>query len=178
MQTTNNLTGIQRPIPMNLSGLGENISNAYKITLLKQHIFKYFLLPLYSEQWETLYNSHIFIDQTISRLQVYYKMYKTDDLWGFIELLRILKIAMDQHQASDQTPVALDKNNIVQMVYRTTKIRLMPEYELYHMLVGKPNLPNHECYQEDILQDIRQFMVRDRVQFEQIQTYILSKYKP
>lgn len=39
----------------------------------------------------------------------------------------------------DKTKRTLNKNNIINMVYKTTKIQILPEYEIYNSILGKPN---------------------------------------
>ena len=70
----------------------------------------------------------------------------------------------------------MDKNGVINMVYRTTKIRLKPEYEIYHIILGKPDMKLKEKYMEEVLIDIRTLMSKERITFEQIQQYINNKY--
>jgi len=177
--TTSNLTGIICYNEMNLTGT-KIISTFSKLSHLRTHIVANYILPLYSEQWDVLNTNKFLIDENIRQLERYYNMYKTDDLLSFVELLKILKIVIDKHSLlfdyETKLQSSIDKNSVVNMVYKTTKIRLMPEYEMYHSIVGKPDIKQNESYNEAILQDIRRLMVQERITFEKIRVYITQTY--
>lgn len=179
--TTSTLTGIVCHNEMNLTGT-KLISTFSKLTHLRTHIVANYILPLYSEQWDVLNTNKFLIDENIRQLERYYNMYKTDDLLSFVELLKILKIVIDKHSLlfeyeSKLQSSSIDKNSVVNMVYKTTKIRLMPEYDIYHSIVGKPDIKQNESYNDAILQDIRRLMVQERITFEKIRSYITQTYK-
>lgn len=179
---TSSLTGMNFPNEMNLTGKNEYrnpISN--KMLILKKYILTNYILPLYSEQWDVLNTNKFLIDENIMQLEKYLKMYKTDDLLSLVELLKILKIVIDKNEMlfgieSKMQGQKVDKNSVVNMVYRTTKIRLMPEYEIYHHIIGKPNMKLKETYREDIIRDIKSLMIQERITFEQIKQFITQKY--
>ncbi len=177
---TSCLTGFNGTNQMNLTGkiLDTNpFSN--KIKTIKTHILTNFILPLYSEQWDILNKNKYLIDQNITQLEKYLKMYKTNDLLSFVELLKILKIVIDKNETLfglESKKQTMDKNGVINMVYRTTKIRLKPEYEIYHIILGKPDMKLKEKYMEEVLIDIRNLMSKERITFEQIQQYINNKY--
>jgi len=174
-----NLTGINNINELNLTGKNSQIVTIpSKIKILKKHILTNFIIPLYSEQWETLNKNKLLIDENIKQLEKYYKMYKIDDLLSFLELLNILKIVIDKNEIvkdlENKNNTKYDKNNIINMVYRTTKIRLIPEYEIYNYIIGKPNRKLNETYDETIINDIKHLMSQQGITYDKIQEKILK----
>ena len=174
-----NLTGINNINELNLTGKNSQIVTIpSKIKILKKHVLKNFVIPLYSEQWDILNKNKLLIDENIKQIEKYYKMYKLDDLLSFLELLNILKIVIDKNEIvkdlENKNNTKYDKNNIINMVYRTTKIRLIPEYEIYNYIIGKPNRKLNETYDETIINDIKHLMSQQGITYDKIQEKILK----
>jgi hypothetical protein len=176
---TINLTGKNDRNEINLTGKNDTKSSPnYKINNLRKYILTNYIIPLYSEQWQIINNNKLLIDETINKINIYYKLYKLDDLAIFLELLKILKILIDKNDMlndlKDKTQRSYDKNSIISMVYKTTKIRILPEYELYNSIIGKPN--KQTPYNEDIIHDIKILMSRYNITYDAINEYIHKKY--
>lgn len=176
---TINLTGKNDRNEINLTGkIDTKLSPNYKINNLKKYILTNYILPLYTEQWQIINNNKLLIDETIKQICIYYKLYKLDDLLVFLELLKIFKMLIDKNDIlnslKDKTKIAYDKNSIISMVYKTTKIRILPEYELYNSILGKPN--KKSPYNEDVIKDIKQLMTRPNITYDSISEYIYTKY--
>ena len=126
-----------------------------------------------------LNNNKLLIDETIKQINIYYKLYKLDELNMFLELLKILKILVNKNDLlidlEDKTKRKMDKNNIINMVYRTTKIQILPEYEIYNSIIGKPN--KKEPYNENILFDIKNLISKENITYDKIKDYISKKYQ-
>ena len=52
-----------------------------------------------------------------------------------------------------KTKAKYDKNHIISMVYKTTKIQILPEYEIYKSIVGK--IDKNNPFNEQIINDIK-----------------------
>jgi hypothetical protein len=175
-----NLTGNNNHNELNLTGkYDSNINYLIKINNLKKYILTNYVIPLYSEQWNILNNNKLLIDETIKQINIYYKLYKLDELNMFLELLKILKILVNKNDLlidlEDKTKRKMDKNNIINMVYRTTKIQILPEYEIYNSIIGKPN--KKEPYNENILFDIKNLISKENITYDKIKDYISKKYQ-
>lgn len=173
-----NLTGINNTNELNLTGKNEQLLNIpSKIKMLKKHILKNFIIPLYSEQWDILNKNKLLIEENIKQLKNYYKIYKLDDLLSFLELLHILKIVIDKNEILNDLEnkhVKREKNNIINMVYKTTKIRLIPEYEIYNHIIGKPDRKLNETYDEKIISEIKHLMTQQGITYDTIEEKILA----
>jgi hypothetical protein len=176
---TINLTGTNNINPINLSGKN-NFQNKTSISLnnFKRYILANYIIPLYSEQWDVLNNNFLLIDETLKKLDKYHKCYKLDELNFLLELLKILKIVIAKNEIitnlEDKTKRTLSKNNIINMVHKITKIQILPEYEIYNSIFGKPT--KKEPYNEDIINDIKSMMIKENITYDKINIYIKRKY--
>lgn len=178
-----NLTGFNKINKITLSGKNDVVmykSPNYKIKLLKDKIVNIYLVPLFSKQWDILNENLFFIDHCLQQLLSFYKIYKLDDLLVYIELLKILKILLDKHNllidVESQHKMKHNPNEIVSMIYNTSTIRLLPEYEIYNSILGRPNKEKKESYNEDIIVDIKKWITLENISFQKIKDYIEQKY--
>jgi hypothetical protein len=178
-----NLTGINNHvIEHNLKGKNHNTNNPFihKIESLKKHIVNNYLIPLFSKQWDILNQNVFFIDKYKDLLEKYHKIYKLHDLLVYIELIKILKLLIDKHNLLIDTEKQInnikDPNDIVSMIYKTTMIRLVPEYEIYNSIVGRPKRELNQEYNEEIIIDIKKMMSSETVTFNKIKDFIENKY--
>ena len=174
-----NLTGKDDLNRINLTGkINSKISPNIKINNLKKYILTNYLIPFYSNQWEIINENKLLIDETINQVNNYYKLYKLEELLMFLELLKILKITIDKNDElnyfKEKSNKSYDKNSIINMVYKITKIRILPEYEIYNSMLGKPNRENP--YNEDIINDIKILMTRHNITYNVIKDFINKKY--
>jgi hypothetical protein len=180
--TKHNLTGFNVTNEHNLTGKTHTICNPfiYKIESLKNRIVTNYLIPLFSKQWNILNENVFFIDKYRELLDKYYKMYKLEDLLVYIELLKILKLLVDEHNllisTEEQINSLKNPNDIVTMIYKTTTIRLVPEYEIYNSIIGRPKRELNQTYNEDILVDIKRLMTNELTSFKKIKEFIESTY--
>lgn len=176
---TINLTGKNERNENNLTGKINEKSPNYKINNLKKYIFTNYIIPLYSEQWEIINNNKLLIDETIKQINRYYKLYKLDDLVIFLEMLKIFKILIHKNdiinKLNNNSRNTYDKNTVISMVYKTTKIIILPEYELYNSILGKPD--KNKPYNEDVINDIKILMSKPNTTYDSISDYINKKYK-
>lgn len=173
------LTGKNENNKINLTGkIYTKLLPNYKINNLKKYILSNYIIPLYSEQWDIINNNKLLIENTIKQTHRYYKLYKLDELSLFLELLKILKILIEKNDMlnnlKEKSQKVYDKNNIINMVHRITKIRILPEYELYNSILGKPT--NKTPYNEPIINDIKILLTRPNVTYDFISDYINNKY--
>jgi len=182
---THNLTGFNKIHKITLSGKNDGImykSPNYKIKLLKDKIVNLFLVPLFSKQWDILNENFFFIDHCLQQLLSFYNTYKLDELLVYIELLKILKILLDKHNllidAESQSKMKRNPNEVISLIYNTSTIRLLPEYEIYNSILGRPNKEKKESYNEDIIVDIKKWIILENISFQKIKEYIEKKYIP
>lgn len=151
---------------------------SYKIKILLDRIVKDYIIPLFSEQWEVLNENVFFISDIQNKLKVYYDIYKTDTLLVYYELLKVIDILIKEHNllidSESKYTVKKDPNNVVNMVYKTTMIKLLPEYEIYDSILGKPNRSKKETYDETIIDKIKYLMSLNNINYQRIKEHIMQ----
>ena len=180
---TLNLTGINKLNELNLTGKSDLIINPiiFKINSLKKRIVQDYIIPLFAKQWTILNQNILLIGDFIEKLRYYYRNYKLDDLLLYIELLKIIKLFVDKHNLLIDTESQMtgkrDPNDVVTMVYKTTMIQLLPEYEIYNSILGKPKREKNQSYNQDIINDIKNLMMSlENINYNKIKEFIEKKY--
>lgn len=177
-----NLNGYTIFNPLNLSGkpICSKQSPSILIHSIKTKIVSQFLVPLFSNQWIILMQNALLIDKYSAQLNELYQKYKLDELKLYIELIRVIKILCQEHKllldAENNFNYSKDPSNIVSMVYKTTSIRLLPEYEIYNSIYGRPKKENKETYNSDIINEIKQLLKKPQITYMKIKDYLLDKY--
>lgn len=178
---TTNLTGFtEHNNYINLKGPIDTtvVKPSIKLINLKKYILANYVIPLYSEQWDIINKNKFLINETIDKLNLYYKLYKLDEIIVFLELLKIIKILIDKQDLLTDLEYknnkTYEKNNIINMVYKISKIKILPEYEIYNMIIGKPN--KNEYYDNNIISDIKMLIKSEFITYDKMNTYILNKY--
>ena len=177
-----NLSGKNNIHKLNLSGknlLVENIPS--EIKLLKMKIMNFIIIPLISRQWKIL-NENIFLLNTFKKnINFYYNIYKLEDLLIYRDLLNILEILIGEHIQLEDIERKMygsseNSENLSQMMYKTSMIRLKPEYEIYDNVIGKPKREKNESYNEIIIKDIQILLKNENITFNKIKDIIINKY--
>ena len=174
-----NLTGKKNINKFNLSGKNITSNNFSIVNKLKIRIMNLFILPLLSNQWEKINKNLFLLDYFRENLEKYARVSMQQDILLYVDILNIFEILMDQRIQLDILKTDAKKtsdNEIINMVYRTTMIKIKPEYELYDNIIGKPKREENMFYKEDIIKDIQKYMMLENTSFEIIQKYITNKY--
>ena len=164
-----------------LSGkINENIySIPYQIKKLKIRILNLFWLPLLSKQWQIIQKNLFLLDGLKKKVEQYYRSYRLDDLLLYKDLLFLLEYLVEQQVQLESMEKQLyqnPKNQLISMVYRTTMIKLKPEYELYDHILGKPLREKQESYREEIINEIQKWILLEDVSYQKIHDHILETF--
>jgi hypothetical protein len=181
---SHSLSGKKCMNKINLSGKNHIISNMnpFQIHKLKIRIMNLYILPLLSKKWNKIKENLFLLDHLRDQIDKHYIFYKEDNILLYKDILNIFEILMDQHiQLKDMEnnlygKSSDSKNEIINMIYRTTMIKIKPEYELYDSIIGKPLREENKTYDENIITDIKKYMVLENVTYQMIQNYINNKY--
>ena len=87
-------------------------------------------------------------------------------------------ILIEEHKILDDTERRLyntttSKEQFVSMIYKTTKIRLLPEYEVYDSIFGKPKREKGESYKPELINKIKNLLAKDDITYSKIKDIIL-----
>jgi len=180
---TISLTGRYELNETNLSGKSyinnQPVSN--KIKRMKDRILQDYLIPLFSKQWKILKENVYFLNEIQKKLNYYYSIYKLDELLIYIQLLKVFNILIEKYKLlediEEKNNGKRDKNEIISMVFRTSMIQLLPEYEIYNSILGKPKRELNQKYDDNIIYNIKLMLVQENTSYQKIKDYLLANYK-
>jgi len=184
MTRNNNFTiaGKSQHSSLSLTGcITDQITNNLpaEIQNIKILIMKLIIIPFLAQQWNKLEENICFIDNLSNKIDFYLSIYNDNEhLLLYKDLLVAFETIVFQHMEIKNLEKYFrdEDENIPTLVFKTTMVRLKPEYEIYNLIIGKPALNNGMKYNENILSDIRKLMILDYTNFDTIKTYITNKY--
>jgi len=179
----NNLTGtIFYGNNLNLSGKYiynynyNNTSTNLKIKRLKDRILNNYLIPLVSKQWSVLKENIYFIDEIQNKIKYHTEIYKTDELVAYNDMLKVFKVLIEKQKLLEDYDASTngnrDSNEIMTMVFKTSMIKLLPEYEIYDSIFGKPKRDLNEKYDDDIINKIKELLKEDDITYRKIKEQV------
>jgi hypothetical protein len=173
---TNNLLG--------KSNISKDIPNDIKE--LKIQIMNSMILPIVSKKWNIISENMFHLEKLKQKIKYFIELYKLDELLIYIYLLDLLDLLVKEHEqfeeleqkmyGSSGTGNSGYSQELTYMVYKTTMIRLKPEYEVYDNIYGKPQISKNEFYDPLIIEDIKQLINKDNITFTKIKKFINEKY--
>ena len=177
--TTHSLTGFNNINLHNLSGkplsIGYETSPSCKINGFKKQVVSDYIVPLFSRQFDILKENTLLIDKIYNNLILFYNKYKQPELLAYAQLLKVIKLLVDKQNLLDVSEKnqsnTSEPNKIVNMVYKTSMIRLLPEYEIYNSIIGKPN---KSSYDENIINEIKRLLKEENISYTKIKTIITT----
>ena len=148
-------------------------------TKLKDKILNDYLIPLYSKQWTVLKENMFFISEIQKKIIEFNELYELDEARLYIDLLKVLTMFMDNYKLmkfqEEKAHGSKDPNEVMSMIFQTAMIKLLPEYEIYNSILGKPNRESKQVYDQCIIEDIKDMLVQENITFYKIKECILHK---
>jgi hypothetical protein len=183
----NNLTGINYyGNDLNLTGkYSYNYSCNYtstnsKVKKLKERILNNYLIPLVSKQWSVLKENIYFIDEIQNKIKYHSDIHKTDELVAYNDMLKVFKVLIEKQKLLEDYDKNMngnrDSNEIMSMVFKTSMIKLLPEYEIYDSIFGKPKRELNEKYDHDIINTIKTLLKEDDITYKKIKAYVMQEF--
>jgi hypothetical protein len=156
-------------IPLEIKGLKLSIMNNY-------------IIPLFSKQWQTLYENLFFIHKYKNKIEKLYNLYKLDELVIYKDMLNLFEIMIEEHKILDDTEKRLyntttSKEQFATLIYKTKKIKLLPEYEIYDSILGKPKREKGQSYNLDLIKNIKDLLLNEKITYLAIKEQIEQKYE-
>ena len=166
-----------------LSNLGGKKSNPCitpkPILDMQQTIMDNIIFPLVNSQWNTIQENLFLIDILKARVNNYINYYNMPSLILYKDILTIYSKVLNEHiQLSklERIVYPADEDNVCRFVYKTSMIKLKPEYDLYNLIIGPPNLANNERHDPLIIENIKQLISQPNINFQNIKTILLKNW--
>jgi len=152
-----------------------------KIKKLKDRILNNYLIPLVSKQWDVLKENMYFIDEMQKKIQYHYDIYKSDELVAYNELLKVFKVLIEKQKLledyDENRNGKRDPNEIMTMIFKTSMIKLLPEYEIYDSIFGRPKRELNEKYDNIVIDKIKELLKEDDITYKKIKEYVTQHVK-
>jgi hypothetical protein len=153
-------------------------SSNLKIKRLKERILNNYLIPLVSKQWDVLKENIFFIDDIQNKIKYHTDIHKTDELVVYNDMLKVFKVLIEKQKILENYDETMngkrDSNEIMTMVFKTSMIKLLPEYEIYDSIFGRPKRELNEKYDDDIINKIKELLKEDDITYRKIKDYVTN----
>ena len=84
-------------------------------------------------------------------------------------MLNLLEKVVSEHRQLEEIEKKMyGSEEVISFVYKTTAIRMKPEYEIYDAIFGKPQREKNEKYREEVLQEIQRMLLKENITFAKI----------
>ena len=150
-----------------------------EIKNIKIKIMNDYLIPLYKKQWTKLYENLFFIHKIKKNISKFKHLSNFDDLQLYIDLIQLLELVVEKNNLLENQDDnfktrfgSKDKDQAISMIFRLTPIRLLPEYELYNSIIGRPKKEFNESYDKEKIQVIQTLLERENMDYEQIKLFL------
>lgn len=168
---------------LNLTGKTANYSSNIPLEIknIKIQIMNNIIFPLFSKNWNILKENYFLVDNYKRKIDFYYDSYKLNDILIYKEILKLTDILCEKNVQLEEIEKNIysskEKNSMLSLMYKTTMIKLKPEYEIYDNIFGKPQRSKNQFYNEDVINDIVKLLNTDGINFNKIKQTITNKYK-
>jgi hypothetical protein len=177
MKITNNTLSGKFNYESTLSGKIEiKIDSTFsKIKEIKIYILNNIFLPAIQKKWDQLKENLLCVDHIQQKLNYYSEKYPLGELDYYKNLIQLIELLMIKENELN----SIEKNNhnysddITTIFYKTCYVKLKPEYEIYNLILGKPN--KNEKYDLIQIQKIGSLLKKDNISFQQIKKIIENK---
>lgn len=175
------ITGKENNTKPSLKGTLFNFQNKtpfeiQQIREIKQTIMSLFIIPYMSEQWSKLEENICFIERITIKINYLLSLYsENDELILYRDLLLSFETIVMQRIEINNLEKNIkfkDISNVSSIVLKTNIIRLKPEYEIYNLILGKPE-PT-KGYNHSIVNNIVKLLDIDDISFDNIKNNILK----
>lgn len=152
------------------------------IKQLKIIILKQLLIPLITKQWKQVNENICLVDRLKHKIIYYQQLYPflgQEDLILYQEIIQAFEIMVLEHNQLKDLEKKMwgnENENITTLLYKTSAIRLKPEYEIYHVIFGQPLRKNNEIHNEEIIQEIIYLLNHSTFDFHEIRNHLIQTF--
>jgi len=165
----------------NLLGKTDNSHKGIPLEIknLKIKIMNNIVLPLISKQWKQLHENMFFLENIKAKIDNYYKLYKTEDLLVYKDIVTAFELIFNEHRQLEDLEKQVysgKMGDFTSIIYKTTTIKLKPEYELYDTIFGKPRRDKNQTYNDSAIIFIRRALTQENITFKKIKEDTLLQF--
>lgn len=169
MYSNISLTGNNKANLINLIGTEKSFnSEPIYITKIKKRIFELFIIPLERNNWNIITQNMFTYDNLFTKISKYYKIQPSDDLNMYITILKVILQLNGEYNTFNEK-YKEDFNGLAKFEEVMPTIKLAPAYELYNLILGKPN---NKIYDDFKIAKINELLKDDNTNFNDIKNKI------
>jgi len=170
------MSGKNNSFTNNILGKNYCSNEPQDIVHLKKNIVNKIILPIISKKWKKIEENMFSFEKMNTQIDMYSKYYNKDDLLIYKDILKALELLVVEHKQLDELEKSVygSTNDISTMIYKTTMIRLKPEYEIYDAIFGKPHKNKNETYNSDKIEEILKCLKIEDVDFDKIKEIVTT----
>lgn len=179
MKNINNcvsLTGKKTIFYNNLEGKSLDLSSKkieipYPILRIKKRIIDLFVIPIHLQKWQRVKENIFQIGMIKDKIEKYQKIYPKEDLEIYDYLMKFVTSVFSEHidlEELEKKIYGSGENTFATLMHKTPYVRLKAEYEIYHLLYGKPKRKDGEVYNDSKLKEITKLLKNDEITFDEI----------
>ena len=179
--TSISLSGKTKYNLIHLSGnvASDEYSVPPEVQNLKILIMNMIIIPCIAKNWKVLQENICFLDKINKKIELYSILYPSDYLSLYKDIIIAFELITVQHMEIVDLENKLSKlygdvDNVSTLVFKTSMIRLKPEYEIYNLIYGRPC--SGLLYDKNIICDILGLFDLEDITFDAIKQYIIKKY--
>lgn len=150
-----------------------------EIYSIKKTIINQFILPLCKSNWIEIKENMFNLARLQNKIKVLKNKYRDQELEFYNQILEFIIVTFSEHlnlQNLENKIYGASQSSAAQFIQKIKYIRLKAEYELYNVILGKPNFKEKEKYKDHIIEEIRNLLKDEKIEFKEIKSQIL-KYK-
>jgi len=91
-------------------------------------------------------------------------------------MLKVFKVLIEKQKLLEDYDENMngkrDSNEIMTMVFKTSMIKLLPEYEIYDSIFGKPKRELNEKYDDDVINKIKELLKEYDITYRKIKEQV------
>ena len=145
-----------------------------EVTMLKISIMNTIIIPFNSKNWKVLEENLVFIDIIKEKIMYCTTRYPQIDLQLYSDLVDACESTIYLHMEVINLEEKLYglNNASANILIKTVMLRLKPEFELYNLIIGRPDFKSGQTYDTTILNNIITLLKVENITFEQIKSKI------
>jgi hypothetical protein len=167
--------------PINITGKTTiTVITPIEVRDVQIDILNNIIIPLAANKWAVVEENLFFVDVLKKKLENYIKIYNMPSLKMYIDILTIYNNVLNEHKHAldlESKVYTSTSENLINIIYKTSMIKLKPEYDLYNLILGAPNIASGEDYNPEIINDILKMVGYVNTSFQKIQQGILAKWR-
>lgn len=164
------LTGFKQQNFINLTGMQNSITNIDPIYIkkAKRQVFNNYIIPLQTNNWKIIDENMFLYDNIYNKFHKYNKLKSSEEIEMYISILEAI-FQLNGEYKNYESIIQGDFDGLAKIIQVVPSIKLLPELELYNMIIGKPK---NNDYDKVIISKIKKLLKNENMTYDKIKRII------